>query len=245
MFLIPRNQFQIRKVKNKGRGVFVLSSIEAGTVIGDYLGRVIKAGQEKESDKGLYYLWLNDKATISPDPKKIGVHLMNNSCSPNCAMYPHKGHTLIFATRKVFPGEELTFSYLLDPPPDEGPCTDNCFCGSPICSGTMHVSQEISDKWSKFVEQKQGKYFKQKIPVKFGEELPRLARYPKKVGDNSIYNLFGSDTKVALTMMENKLSSLKTIRNLIRLHGRKLKFKKINLIILGVMGNVLVIKNLR
>lgn len=189
MFIIPKNQFIIRNVKNKGRGVFALSTIEAGTVIGDYLGKIIKAGQETEEEGRLYDLWLNDQVTISPDPKEIGIHLINHSCTPNCFMYPYKGHTLYFAIRRILPGEELTVSYLLDPPSDEDPDTENCFCGSSICSGTMRVSQKVSNKWTKFVQKKQGKYFGKKLSVKFGEQLPRLPVYPKKINDDDIYKL--------------------------------------------------------
>jgi len=42
MFLISDDYWQIQKTKEKGYGVFAKKEIKKGTIIGDYLGKVIK-----------------------------------------------------------------------------------------------------------------------------------------------------------------------------------------------------------
>ena len=45
MFLIKDDFWQIKKTKERGYGVFARKEIKAGTIIGDYLGKVIKTAQ--------------------------------------------------------------------------------------------------------------------------------------------------------------------------------------------------------
>ena len=82
MFLISKDYWEVRETKEKGRGVFAKKGIAAGTVVGDYLGRVIKTAEyDLDRDKeGLYLMYLTDEASIYPDLKKPGLHLFNHSC---------------------------------------------------------------------------------------------------------------------------------------------------------------------
>jgi len=238
MFLIPASWYEIKKAGRKGRGVFAKRDIPGGTVIGDYLGKIMRPEEEDESKTGLYTLWMNDKADILADPKKPGVHLLNHSCMPNCDMYPYKGHTLFFATRKIFKGEELTISYLIDPPDDEAmPCPHSCHCGTPLCQGTMHTSYEASDKWTAFMERKQGKDFN-KMPGPYGSQLQPFARYPKAVPDAPIFRLFGSLRARPLSVNAPRMPARSALRSLIRKNGRRLSFKKLGLEVLGATDEV-------
>ena len=54
MFLLSEDYLQIRKTKKKGFGVFAKKRIKAGTVIGDYLGKVIKTESRRMISK-----WVN------------------------------------------------------------------------------------------------------------------------------------------------------------------------------------------
>ncbi|HET7099000.1 MAG TPA: SET domain-containing protein [Patescibacteria group bacterium] len=182
MFLIKKDFWQVKTTKNKGKGIFAKKTITSGTVIGDYLGKVIKISEyDLEKDKkGLYLMFLNDEAAIYPDLKKPGIHLFNHSCEPNCWIYNYQGHTLFFTLRNIEVGEELTISYLLPPKSkNENPCTHICKCGSKICTGTMHLSEKNYQKWQKFQDDQKKKTKVEKFI--FGKNLPKLASYPKTV----------------------------------------------------------------
>jgi len=138
MFLLGKDFWQIKKTNKKGNGVFAKKNILQGTVISDYLGKVIKMSEyDLDLDKdGLYLMYFSDRAGIYPDLTTPGPHLINHSCTPNCWMYIYRGHTLFFALRDIKPGEELTISYLLSPKDEScNNCTHVCKCDSEFCTG--------------------------------------------------------------------------------------------------------------
>ena len=180
MILLPDEYWEIKKTKNKGRGVFAKKNISKGTVIGDYVGKVLRPEEAVVDEEQIYLMYYHDRAVISPDLEKPGIHLLNHSCKPNCWFYIYKGHTLAFAFRKILKGEELTIPYLL-PPIDKfcNPCPHVCNCKNVNCTRTMHLSKEKYDLWRKITE-KQARQTKKKR-VSFGKELPVLSSYPKRV----------------------------------------------------------------
>lgn len=187
MFLLNASFWQVKKTKEKGFGVFAKKEIEKGTIIGDYLGKVIKT-QEYDFDndkKGLYLMYYTDQASIYPNLKKPGIHLFNHSCEPNCWIYISKGHTLFYAIRKINTGEELTISYLLSPKGKScNPCQHVCKCNSKFCTKTMHLSEEKYKKWQEFQNSQKKK--DTKIIITFNRNLPRLTSYPKRIPYNPI-----------------------------------------------------------
>jgi len=145
MFLIDKSYYEIKKTKDRGRGVFCKKEIKKYTVIGEYTGIKIKIAEydlEKDKD-GLYLMFLDDKYAIYPDLTKIDIHLINHSCDPNCWISNDKKHVYFYSLRNIKAGEEITISYLL-PPKDKtcNPCTHDCKCKSKICTGTMHLTEE-------------------------------------------------------------------------------------------------------
>lgn len=188
MFLLSEDFWEAKTTKQKGFGIFAKKEIMAGTVIGDYLGKVIKTEEyDLEQDKkGLYLMYLTDEASIYPDLKSEGLHLINHSCRPNAWINFLQGHTLFFAIKNIKPGEEVLISYLLDPK-DEfcDPCPHDCYCESRFCTGTMHLPKKSYEKWQKFQDaQKKGDT---KLKFTFGKNLPRLTSYPKTLPIESIY----------------------------------------------------------
>ena len=193
MFLLKDDHWQIKKTQEKGFGVFAKKEIKAGTIIGDYLGKVIKTAEyDLDKDKkGLFLMYFTDQAAIYPNLKKPGIHLLNHSCTPNCWIYIYCGHTLFFTLRKIDPGEELTISYLLNPQDETcKPCTHTCKCNSKFCTGTMHLSKDKYQKWQNFQKNQMKKTRKTKVV--FDKNLPKLASYPKFIPDNPIYALICS-----------------------------------------------------
>lgn len=188
MFLIPDDYWEVKKTKEKGRGVFAVKIIPAGTIIGDYIGKVIKTAEyDLDLDKkGLYLMYFSDKASIYPDLEKPGIYLLNHSCIPNCWLYTYRGHTLFFALKDIKKGEELTISYLLSPKTDAcQQCTHICKCGSKFCTGSMHMIPDTYEIWQKFQDGEKKKTRNAKIV--YGKDLPRLKSYPKIDTENPIY----------------------------------------------------------
>lgn len=188
MFLLPDDSWEVIKTKEKGAGVFSKEKISAGTVIGDYLGKVIRTAEyDLENDKaGLYLMYFTDNASLYPDLTKPGPHLLNHSCMPNCWVYIYQGHTLFFALRDIESGEELTISYLLNP--NDGSCnqcTHICKCKSINCSGTMHLPNDKYRLWQTF-QNRQRRQTKN-ARVVYGKNLPKLISYPKKIPSDPIY----------------------------------------------------------
>lgn len=193
MFLLTDDYWQIKATYEKGLGVFTKKEIRAGTIIGDYLGKVIKTSQyDLEKDKaGLFLMYLTDEASIYPNLKKPGIHLLNHSCTPNCWIYTYRGHTLFFTLRDIEPAEELTISYLLSPKDETCKnCPHDCRCDSKLCTGTMHLAQDKYEKWQKFQDSQNKK--KKKIQVTFGKNLPKLTSYPKINPNNPIYSIISN-----------------------------------------------------
>lgn len=242
MFLIPRDYWTVRTTKKKGRGIFAKKDIKAGTIIGDYLGKVVKGSSDEiDEDAGLYLMYYHDRACIYPEHKSVGIHLLNNSCTPNCWMYTYRGHTLFFTLRDVFKGEELTISYLLDPIDTCKPCIHQCSCGSDFCEGTMHLPKERYDKWADFHEKEDAAT--KRVRIRYGKELPKLDNYPKEVPDKHIYTLFGFDKKPAKVLKHKSLPKVKEVRKIIRETGRTIELPHLNLRIYGVLDGKIVSKS--
>lgn len=245
MFLIDADTWQIKETKKKGRGVFAQKDISAGTIVGDYLGKVISTADETkyEEDYGLYLMYYHKRATIFPkDINAPGIHLINHSCIPNLWMYTYKGHTLYFAIRHIFAGEELTTAYLLGPDETCDPCPHICICESKNCTQTMHADPKLFDTWDAF-NTKVAKQTKRE-PVSPGKDLPKLATYPPTIPDAPVYPLFGSAVKPPLTFETTEMPEIPKLRRLIRESGRRLQFDKLDTLVLGIMNNEIISESL-
>lgn len=244
MILLPDGSWAVKKTGKRGKGVFATKDIEAGTVVGDYIGRVIKTAEESDLDNGthFYLMYYHDYASIFPNLKKPGAHLINHSCTPNVWMHTYKGHTLFFAIRHIFPSEELTVSYLLSPQDKNcKPCTHICHCGAVFCYQTMHLSKKRYDEWITFHD-KEAKKTK-RARVTYGKTLPILSSYPKNIEDNPVYTLFGS-THVAPEKLDyDALPEISQIRKMIRETGRTLEFSKLHLMVFGVEKDLIISKH--
>ena len=243
MFLISSKFWEVRDSEKKGRGIYVKEDIEPGTVIGDYIGILISVEKEDEYEKKevLYAMFYNDKISIFAGKNEIGINLINHSCAPNCAFFSYRGHTLFFALRKIFKDEELTVCYLSDPPVNEETNhNDTCYCGTPVCRGTMYISLEISKKWENFVAEIDPDV--PEMPGKFYSKLKPLDAYPTNIQDHPIYDIFGAESKPSLEQGGHKLPDSETIRNLIRTTGKQLYYSAINIEVYGLMNSMLIAK---
>lgn len=193
MILIGEEFIEIKKTKNKGKGIFAKKKISKGSVVGDYIGLVMRPEEVEIDEENFYLMYYHDHAVISPDLNKPGVHFLNNSCKPNLWLFIYKGHILAFSLREVPVGEELTIPYLLPPITTFcNPCPHVCLCGYVNCTGTMHLSSEKYKKWRE-INEKQSKETKRER-IRYGKDLRPLKEYPKTIPESyilEIYKLIG------------------------------------------------------
>lgn len=151
MFIVPKESWEIKKTKRKGRGVFALRKIKKGTVIGEYSGKLMPYHEVNPTDYP-YLMYFNDEKGIVADKNKVGVHLLNHSCDPNCLMRSTKSSMCFVAKRDIEIGEELMVSYMYPPQETCTNCQHKCFCGSSTCLGTMHTMKDEYDAWQEFLK---------------------------------------------------------------------------------------------
>ncbi|CAN5141915.1 hypothetical protein BH09PAT1_BH09PAT1_0090 [soil metagenome] len=242
MFLLPENSWEIRQTGH-GRAVFTLQEILPGRIIGDYLGPLVADKDEKSHGNGndhFYTMYYEDDISVEPSGDIPGIHILNHSCTPNTWMYTYHGHTLYFALRKIFADEELTVSYQISPVDEEcNPCEHLCTCGSMICKGTMHLSQEQYDKWLE-LEGKEDKATPLIQKQSAGQTLQKLDFYPEILLDHPIYTLFANPKQEPLIDKATILPTLDEVRLLLRDSGRPILFPNLGLKIHGIYNEHLI-----
>ncbi len=244
MLLISDKYYRVKNVSKKGRGVFAAHDILAGTLIGDYTGGLHKqkAINVLEKKAGACYSmdYNNNGLSIFPlDYKEVGVHLLNHSCSPNCDTYFYYGHTLFFALRRILKGEELTIDYGFDPDDSgEEDVAHVCYCGSPLCRGTMYTADNKLKSYGAFCRRitKNQKF----VSLKEGDTLGALDKYPKAIKDEKFFSLFANFKARALVCVDKKIPPLKELRERLRETGRVLDFKKLGIRILAIADGVVI-----
>ncbi|GFG33740.1 hypothetical protein Cfor_05481 [Coptotermes formosanus] len=123
-----------------GRGLFCLRDIEAGEMVIEYAGEVIRSMLTDKREKyyetkdiGCYMFRIDDQLVVDATMRGNAARFINHSCEPNC--YSRvvdilgKKHILIFALRRIPQGEELTYDYKFPFEDVKIPCT----CGSRKC----------------------------------------------------------------------------------------------------------------
>ncbi|KAF6723488.1 Histone-lysine N-methyltransferase 2B [Oryzias melastigma] len=125
-----------------GRGLFCKRNIEAGEMVIEYAGTVIRAVLTDKREKfydgkgiGCYMFRIDDFDVVDATMQGNAARFINHSCEPNCYSrvinVDGRKHIVIFALRKIYRGEELTYDYKF-PIEDE----DNklhCNCGTRRC----------------------------------------------------------------------------------------------------------------
>ncbi|XP_026082134.1 histone-lysine N-methyltransferase 2A-like isoform X2 [Carassius auratus] len=125
-----------------GRGLFCRKNIDAGEMVIEYSGNVIRSvltdKREKYYDSkgiGCYMFRINDYEVVDATMHGNAARFINHSCEPNCysrvVSVDGQKHIVIFATRKIYKGEELTYDYKfpIEEPGNKLPCN----CGAKKC----------------------------------------------------------------------------------------------------------------
>ncbi|XP_051527689.1 histone-lysine N-methyltransferase 2B-like isoform X2 [Myxocyprinus asiaticus] len=125
-----------------GRGLFCKRNIEAGEMVIEYAGNVIRSvltdKREKYYDSkgiGCYMFRIDDFDVVDATMHGNAARFINHSCDPNCYSrvinVEGQKHIVIFALRKIYRGEELTYDYKF--PIEDASNKLNCNCGARRC----------------------------------------------------------------------------------------------------------------
>ena len=108
---IFRTKFAVRRAKpGLGHGLFATSAIREGDFVLEYKGRHVPT-TAADNLKTRYLFEIDSVWTIDGSGQANTARYVNHSCAPNCEAELRDGKVLIFATRDIKPGEELTIDY--------------------------------------------------------------------------------------------------------------------------------------
>ncbi|XP_072140060.1 histone-lysine N-methyltransferase 2A isoform X4 [Mobula birostris] len=125
-----------------GRGLFCKRNIDAGEMVIEYSGTVIRSvltdKREKYYDSkgiGCYMFRIDDYEVVDATMHGNAARFINHSCEPNCYSrvinVDGQKHIVIFAVRKIYRGEELTYDYKF--PIEDASNKLPCNCGAKKC----------------------------------------------------------------------------------------------------------------
>ncbi|MBN3295615.1 KMT2B methyltransferase, partial [Amia calva] len=125
-----------------GRGLFCKRNIDAGEMVIEYSGIVIRSvltdKREKYYDSkgiGCYMFRIDDFDVVDATMHGNAARFINHSCEPNCYSrvinVEGQKHIVIFALRRIYRGEELTYDYKF--PIEDAQNKLHCNCGARRC----------------------------------------------------------------------------------------------------------------
>ncbi len=108
---ILQTRFAIRRSRpGTGQGLFASGTIQKGDFVLEYTGTKIPTA-EADMSTSRYLFEIDREWTIDGGKRANIARYINHSCAPNCEAQLVDEHVLIYATRKVESGEELTMDY--------------------------------------------------------------------------------------------------------------------------------------
>jgi len=96
-----------------GLGLFATKPIKRGGYIATYRGRRISTEEaERREVRGARYMFtINKRWSIDGSPRWNLARYINHSCLPNANPVGRNGGIVIVASRRIEPGEEITYDY--------------------------------------------------------------------------------------------------------------------------------------
>ncbi|KAK1899691.1 Histone-lysine N-methyltransferase 2A [Dissostichus eleginoides] len=125
-----------------GRGLFCKKPIDAAEMIIEYSGNVIRSVLTDKREKyydgkgiGCYMFRIDDYEVVDATVHGNAARFINHSCEPNCysrvITVDGQKHIVIFASRRIYCGEELTYDYKF--PIEDASNKLPCNCGAKKC----------------------------------------------------------------------------------------------------------------
>ena len=96
-----------------GLGLFATKPIKRGGHVASYRGRRISTAEaERREARGARYMFtINRRWSIDGSPRWNRARYINHSCRPNAEAIGRRGGIVIVASRRLAPGEEITYDY--------------------------------------------------------------------------------------------------------------------------------------
>jgi SET domain-containing protein len=112
---MPRRAYRIGRSAT-GLGMFAVKPIKRRAYIAAYRGPLLTEEESKrlEARNNRYLFTLNSKWTIDGSPRYNVARYINHSCRPNAEPVTRNRGIKIIATRRIEPGEEITYDYGAD-----------------------------------------------------------------------------------------------------------------------------------
>ena len=143
--LSKTTHFRIYRSKVHGFGMFSLKPIQAGEMVIEYIGEIIRQlvadvreAMYKRRGLACYMFRLDEERIIDATMKGNMARMINHSCDPNTEaktiVVEGKKRIVLYATKRVEWMEEITYNYHFSE--EEGKL--QCMCGSENCTGWMN-----------------------------------------------------------------------------------------------------------
>jgi uncharacterized protein len=128
-----------------GKGLFAIRDIPTSTPIIRYAGRLIRKeiALERLEDGNDMLMEVSDYYDVDAKEGGNNSRFLNHSCSPNCESQIEGMKILIYSTRKIREGRELTINY--NYPFCEETADNPCYCDAKNCLGYV-IGQEERPK---------------------------------------------------------------------------------------------------
>lgn len=136
----------LRRSPIQGFGVFARVRLEAGTMLMEYRGQLIRHSVADIREEryaaaraGDYMFSLENGRIVDATHAGSGARFVNHCCEPNCetrlVTVAGARRIVIVAKRAILPGEELAYDYKF---PLDDHCKIPCHCGAKRCRGRMN-----------------------------------------------------------------------------------------------------------
>ncbi|GBG74473.1 hypothetical protein CBR_g18883 [Chara braunii] len=141
-----KKKLKFQRSKIHEWGLVALEPIEAGDLVIEYVGELIRRKvsdfREKKYEAmgiGSSYLFRIDDDYVVDATKHGGLaRFINHCCEPNCLTkiisVEGQKKIVIYSKRAIAPGEELTYDYKFPIEENKIPC----FCGADRCRGSLN-----------------------------------------------------------------------------------------------------------
>ena len=128
--------FQVRRSRIQGRGLFALTPVPARRKMGELGGERIsqqEARRRASETECIQIVEFGDGTALDASRTGSLFRYVNHSCDPNSFMRLYKGHVEFYALRPIGAGEEVTCDY--GETHHDGALA--CRCGSANCRGRL------------------------------------------------------------------------------------------------------------
>lgn len=93
-----------------GLGLFAAAPFKKGDFVIEYSGEMISTEEADERDNK-YLFEINSRWTVDGSSRKNIARYINHSCRPNCEVDIKKKKIMVYALKRIKPGEELAYDY--------------------------------------------------------------------------------------------------------------------------------------